>query len=303
MESRHWCFTINNPTECLDLAEIKDLRYGIYQHEIGEEGTHHFQGYLEFTRSVRLKWMKKHVHPTAHFEKRRGTREQARDYCKKEEGRLVDPVEYGTWIGGQGSRTDVTALKATIDNGASMKDIWDQHPLEFLKFNKGIVHATMLNRPKRTWATEVILLIGPTNTGKTRYAYDHEIDLYKKSPDKWWDGYDGQKAILIDDFYGWLSYHYMLQLLDRYPLNLEYKGGTTPILAERIYITSNKLPADWYKTIDNIDALLRRITKFYFVPELNNYQEYSSYATLENAWNIHPNAFSRLLCSGQNQII
>lgn len=44
-------------------------------------------------------------------------------------------------------------------------------------------------------------IYGPTGTGKSSWARDHYKDsLYVKLPNKWWDGYSGERTVLIDDF-------------------------------------------------------------------------------------------------------
>jgi len=53
----------------------------------------------------------------------------------------------------------------------------------------------------------------------------------------------------------------MLRWLDRYPVSVEIKGGTRPLLATTFWITSNLHPDDWYPLIDQEtkDALNRRL--------------------------------------------
>ena len=43
------------------------------------------------------------------------------------------------------------------------------------------------------------------------------------------------------------------RLLDWYPLWVEIKGGSLPMLATRYVITSNQHPADWYTRGDPMD--------------------------------------------------
>ena len=117
MTSRRWCFTLNNP-ERDDLVFPDNVRYAVWQRESGEQGTEHLQGYFELAKPQRLSWCK-NVIPRAHFEIARGTRDQARDYCRKSDTRVAGPFEFGEWKnGGQGSRTDLNAVKALIDDGA-----------------------------------------------------------------------------------------------------------------------------------------------------------------------------------------
>lgn len=42
----NWCFTINNPEGLLDFDTLPPHKYCVYQEEIGENGTLHFQGYV-----------------------------------------------------------------------------------------------------------------------------------------------------------------------------------------------------------------------------------------------------------------
>ena len=64
---------------------------------------------------------------------------------------------------------------------------------------------------------------------------------------------------MIDDFYGWLKYSFLLNLMDRYPLMLPNKGGYVECKIKRLIITSNKKPEDWYSSVQDKTPLLRRI--------------------------------------------
>ena len=116
--NRSWCFTFNNPPEDVVqnisqiLSEETNIRYACGQLEVGESGTRHIQGYIELKRPARLSAMRKLL-AGAHFEARRGTRDQARDYCRKEETAVKDSQwEIGNWdLGGQGKRNDIVAIQ------------------------------------------------------------------------------------------------------------------------------------------------------------------------------------------------
>lgn len=93
-----WVFTLANPKRLLDESIFGvNLRYLAYSEELGEGGLHHFQGYVEFARSVRLPYVRK-ILPKAHWEPRRGTPEEARAYaCKLDETHLSGPYEWYTY--------------------------------------------------------------------------------------------------------------------------------------------------------------------------------------------------------------
>ncbi len=79
----------------------------------------------------------------------------------------------------------------------------------------------------------------------------------------WFDGYDGEKYLLFDDYRGELSMGYLLQVCDKYPLRVEKKGATVAAEWERVYFTSN-LPVElWYPYAADYEqkALWRRIKR------------------------------------------
>ena len=68
---------------------------------------------------------------------------------------------------------------------------------------------------RRDWKTECIVYWGPTRSGKSKHVFELAPNAYRVPNPKgssgpsgqvYWDGYDGQDDIWIDDFYGWLPY-------------------------------------------------------------------------------------------------
>lgn len=110
---------------------------------------------------------------------------------------------------------------------------------------------------------KVIVYVGPTGVGKSRKAWELAgMDAYPKDPNtKFWDGYNGQENVVIDEFRGRIDISHILRWFDRYPVCVENKGGGTVLKAKRIYVTSNLPVIDWYKELDKstFGALLRRI--------------------------------------------
>jgi hypothetical protein len=119
----------------------------------------------------------------------------------------------------------------------------------------------------------VVVFWGATGTGKSRRAWaEAGLDAYPKDPrTKFWCGYHGQKHVVIDEFRGGIDISHILRWLDRYPVCVETKGGATVLGANRVWITSNLSPAEWFPQLDagTLAALLRRmvVTQFIAFPD------------------------------------
>lgn len=266
MSARGWLFTLNNPTDADKPDWPATVRYAIYSLEKGEQGTPHWQGYVEFTTP---RQMPKTLLPRAHWERRKGTREQARAYCMKKESHIDGPWEHGLWeAGGQGRRSDLTDVADAILRGAPVTEVAEGNAETFIKYHRGVerLRQIVLGKTKRTWKTRLVVHWGKPGTGKTRAVYDaHKLDeIYAKEDGDWWDGYDGQPVVLIDDFYGGMRYSTFLRLTDRYPMQLPVKGAMVNFVAKTIYITSNVHPEEWYPNVPDKQALLRRIDEIKF---------------------------------------
>ena len=82
--SKYWVFTWNNYPdmwESMLLAASHVDKY-IFGKEVGESGTPHIQGYIEFSKKVRPTTAV--GIPAIHWEKRRGTAKEAIEYCTKD---------------------------------------------------------------------------------------------------------------------------------------------------------------------------------------------------------------------------
>lgn len=114
---------------------------------------------------------------------------------------------------------------------------------------------------------EVFVFWGPTGVGKSRRVWELAgIGAYPKDPNtKFWDGYRDHQSVVIDEFRGRVDISHLLRWFDRYPVLVEIKGSATPLLAQRIYVTSNLDPRVWYPDLDEATqaALMRRLQVTY----------------------------------------
>lgn len=198
-----------------------------------------------------------------HAEGMRGSVTEAVEYCKKEKKWW----ECGQWIT-QGQRTDLEAVATQLLSGEkNIEDIMAEQPTLYCKYRGGIKDIAGLaqkNLSKEFRKIDVKVYWGAAGSGKTRKAVEENCDdVYIMSDSEWWDGYNGEKTIILDDFYGWCKYHDLLRWLDGYQLRLKVKGSFTYAAWDKVIITSNKHPSEWY-SVGLTDALERRISDIQF---------------------------------------
>lgn len=111
---------------------------------------------------------------------------------------------------------------------------------------------------------------GASGTGKSRRAWDEAgMEAYSKDPrSKFWCGYQNEEHVVIDEFRGGIDIAHLLRWLDRYPVRIEIKGSSKPLVGSKFWITSNIAPRDWYPDCDEetLTALVRRLDITHFAP-------------------------------------
>lgn len=224
----------------------------------------HLQGFVQWENKRSLGKFSTEF-GNCHVMKNTGTATQNRAYCTKSETK--DPAhnpqfeEFGE-LTNQGQRTDWTAAVTQLKTNDVTEVIEAQpHLLPCIRALERF--KTLSLKPKHRDVT-VIVIYGEAGSGKTRYCYDNYADIYSKPRGEWWDGYTGQKTILLDDYYGYMPYCELLRVLDRYPYQVPVKGGYVHAQWDTVLITSNKPPSQWYPQIGYTPALKRRLNKILY---------------------------------------
>lgn len=272
--AKHWCFTLNDAEDNLEYTDVIEIwgphcDYMVFQEEQGEEGTKHYQGYAEFKEAKRLTAIvaiAKHFKP--HWEKRKGKPADARNYCMKEDTRVAGPWEVGEWKGAkQGKRSDLEPVAEMIKQRKTQKEIFEEYPVPTLRCFNAIQNARQMYRPKRdpNVPFTVTLIVGLPGTGKTQTFWEKAGEEGWEVPvsgrDLWFTGYNGEKNVLIDDFYGNIGLTQFLKILDKYPISCPSKGSHVWWMPDNICVTSNGHPWQWYdyeNRQDSYAALKRR---------------------------------------------
>lgn len=260
---RNFMFTMNNPTTeaKTDLVD-KTYKYLCYGEEVAPTtGTPHLQGMICFKNACTLSAAIKKL-PGCHVEIMRGSIDQAHKYCTKD-GKFV---EFGEKPMSQDEKGEAENERWQTAFEAAEKGEFDNIPADLkIRYLPNIkkISAGAYKKQKLEDTTEKHLFIfGPPRSGKSRMA--REIageDVYIKMPNKWWDGYNGEATVIIDDL---APYHTeAIQMLkiwtDRYPFQCETKGGVVFIRPKKIIITSNYTLSQLFNPTDR-GAMEARVT-------------------------------------------
>lgn len=254
-----------NHLEILD--ELPKWTYRIIGYEHAPTtGTPHLQMYYEFANRVRFTTLRK-FNWLSNIESRNGTAIQASGYCKdtEKEGPTERWVEEGELsVPEPGKRTDIKNCTDLISAGGSVSQLAQQFPIEYVKYHRGFTNLRYTLDcliPKRV--PHVTVYWGDTGTGKSRIIYDaysDPNDVYFTSNNKWYQGWNGLSDIVFEEYAGGITLNNFLRLLDRYPVQVETKGGMLNFNPEKIYITSHFHPSQWYpEQADRYPELERRI--------------------------------------------
>ena len=270
-KARAWCWTLNNPTED-DVAAVDairvgprggegdppDFRYLCYGREVGESGTPHLQGYAYAWHPVSLSFVRARI-PRAHFEISRGRPDQAISYCEKD-GDFHE----------QGERPASQAQK-----GAGERERWDRArenardgDLEavdsdiYLRYYRTLKEIAKDHMPKVDDHSEVtgVWIYGESGIGKSRKARADFPEAYLKMANKWWDGYQGEDNVILDDLdtkHDCLGHHLKIWA-DRYAFIAETKGGAIKIRPKRLVVTSQYRIDQIWRDEETVAALKRR---------------------------------------------
>lgn len=275
----NWMFTLfskEGEDPDIDLPRSWPINYCIWQLELCPTTKRlHLQGYFQLPKKQRMSYLKKKIHPTCFFERRKGTHQQAKDYCSKTETRQKGPWTIGeeNEIEKPGQRNDLLDLKRKVDEGYSNLELWDNYFPPMLKFHKSIQVYKNLKSTPRNWQTECLYLYGPTNVGKTTLAKE----MYSKDrPTKnwwmpksnsstapcWFDGYDNHIHVIFNEFRGEIPVGLLLELIDNCPTTVPIKCGFVNWAPRQIFITSNFHWKNYYPQAE-WPQLERRITAVY----------------------------------------
>lgn len=286
----NWVLTLNNHTQD-DIKNIietcKSDRYKTKYLLLAEDcapttGTKHIHGVLCFEKRHTLSSLKRKM-DKCHFEQMRGTIQQAIDYTTKYIKDHQDAFCYNMGTPPKDTKftTESNNEKWELMFNAAKKGKFEQiPPKEYIRYHKAFREIYIENQKAKDMPANLdmkehfLWLWGSTGNGKS-YAARHEIkdriqqlysepiDIYLKTLNKWWDHYQGEKIVLIEEANPDACEHlanFFKTWLDEYAFVAEAKGAIAPkIRPEFIIITSNYTIDECFPKSQDSAPLKRRL--------------------------------------------
>lgn len=255
-QNRRWVFTVNNPTGDIVSPLEPLVEYMVVGNEVAPQtGTPHLQGYCFLKTKMRRSQLSKLL-PTAWLQEAKGSHQDNFDYCTK----AKDFKEYGKFP--EESSSCGKKFWNEFIASARAGTAEDTHPQQFVQYHAFVIKMMKENPPKvDDLATlDNVWFVGEAGAGKSRKARADYPDFFDKSINKWWDGYQGQPTVLLDDFdksHSVLAHH-VKRWSDRYAFSAEIKGSYDFIRPQRIVVTSQYTIDEIWDDAETRAAMHRR---------------------------------------------
>jgi len=260
---RSWAYT-HYPAS-IDESNVLYRRLVCQYHVFGYEtcpttGRLHFQGTIVFAEGKTVTAMKKFLPFQDHFNPCIDVHASI-TYCKKggdffEVGK--PPATKKEQGDGERDRWGTALAHA---RAGRINEIEPQIAFVHARTVDYIHQRELRSAPLSDHTGQPLWLWGPSGAGKSRWARANFPDAYLKPCNKWWDGYTGQKDVLIEDFdrdHACLVHHLKIWG-DRYPFPAEVKGSAIKIRPNgQLIITSNYHPSDIWSESGDLEPILRR---------------------------------------------
>lgn len=258
----NYVFTHNNYQDTR-LEDSIDCKYIIYGKEIcPTTKTPHLQGTISFKHdksenAVRNLMPGCHVKPCVDLH-------SSIAYCKKEgdyteRGKIpLTPEEKGK----KGGDLEKKRWETTLALIKGPKEFHDQIPADIqIRYARTIdyIHAKQPVQEENT-IFKSKWFYGPSRTGKTTKARLDYPDHYLKLRNKWWDHYQDQSVVILDDFdktHAKLLGH-IKDWADKWPFQAESKGSVRLIRPRLFIVTSNYHPKDIWPEFTEYDPVVQR---------------------------------------------
>lgn len=272
--TKKWCFTLNNYTaeDCQKIEAI-ECEYLIYGKEVGDQGTHHLQGFIYFTNRKTFNTVKKLLGDKCHIEAAKGSIKENIAYCSKDGDVFIKGVEpeEQSEKGGQATKRKWEDAQKAAKEGRFEDipaDLWIRYRNSF-KQEYQEQRVESVKPIEGDLKKHFFWIWGPTGTGKSYLARQIARHIaaneepFLKQLNKWWSGYRMQKVVIIEEVNPSICQimaSYFKQWCDKWPFSAETKGGAFErgIRPEYVIITSNYSIDDCFEKEEDRLPMQRR---------------------------------------------
>ena len=274
--SRNWLFTINR-IEDNTVPQLRALggrpgvKYMVWGSELAPTTGHaHLQGFIQFVNARKFTGVKKLFgFMSPRLDRGDGKSVEMMKYCKKDNcfEEIGTPPMTNEEAGATGARKREMNFKQAIKLAEQGKfdKLRKKWPGMFIRYYRTwlAIHKDSGVRPPDLDQVTGIWVYGPSGSGKSHYARERFPLYYDKACNKWFDNYQQEPAVLIDDFdkkHDVLAHH-LKRWADRYSFSGEIKGGQINLRPEWIVVTSQYRISDIWSDTETVEALNRRFIK------------------------------------------
>lgn len=275
--SRGWCFTLNNytPEDYAKLAGVFNDGHCVYlivgKEVAPETGTDHLQGFIYFKNAKAFGATKSLLGERYHLEAAKGNIEQNYAYCSKggnfatwgtrplsqtEKGEANKARYESAWALAKEGKFEEIDGDIRFKSYRTMKEIYKDYAPRIDDAGNEVGH----------W------IFGEAGVGKSRTARERFPVFYPKLANKWWDGYQREEAVILDDLdpdnAKYITGHLKLWT-DRYEFVAESKGGSMRIRPKHFVVTSQYSIAECFSDPRTVAAFKRRFKEerlFQYIP-------------------------------------
>ena len=272
---------------------ITDKKQAAFTYCRSASGMDHLHGILSSNSTVRFSTIKNFLGEKAHIEMTQGTKKEAEDYINKmgkyaEKGEVIlAKFQVGEIKGRQGGRSDIQLIRDAINEGLTWRAVMRLEDrfyspkyvsiIENMYFDKRNQETPFKRDVKVHW------LVGDSGSGKTGIT----LDLLKEyGEDSFFivsdyqnpfDGYAGERIIILDEFRGQIPYAVLLGMLEGYKKEMHARYANVIGLWDEVYISTIKTPEEVYAKMmekedsetDPISQLLGRLTDVSYCYRVN----------------------------------
>lgn len=158
------------------------------------------------------------------------------------------------------------ALQRDLHNRSlSVRDIYQRNFEMAMAFSGKLErYRTQIQNGEKREKTKVYAFIGRPGTGKSHTAHEMFPNAYwKTDSEDYWEGYNGEENVVLDEFTGWLPFTTFARICDKYPYLMKVKHSSAYCGFKTIVVTSNRYPHEMYdesiKEAESSSAKKRKI--------------------------------------------